>query len=218
MLNISPKQLSYMSIFLAIGVTLGTIGLLLFPKQITRCDQFFSFKGKESWWKNKLAFFINYAITPTTVALFYGIVALILLLTKQWRILGIGVSSILMGTIAFWSLKRITQRPRPELAKLQFKDYSFPSGHTTAGFVFFLSLALALSRIFRIYPYEWLFLLALIWGGIIGRSRRYLQVHWLSDILIGIALGCGCFLFSYLLFFYFGDAIFTAIEQVFFSL
>ncbi|PZM87564.1 MAG: hypothetical protein DLD55_00590 [candidate division SR1 bacterium] len=218
MLNISPKQLTYISIFLAIIVILGTIGVLLFPKSITRCDQFLSFKGKASGGKNNLAFFINYAITPITVVLFYGIVAIILLLTKQGRILGIGVSSILMSTIAFWSLKRITQRPRPKSAKLQFKDYSFPSGHTTAGFVFFLSLALALARILGIYPYEGLFLLALIGGGIIGRSRWYLQVHWLSDILIGAVLGCGCFLFSYLLFFYFGDAIFNAIEQVFFSL
>ncbi len=218
MLNFSPKQLTYMSIFLAIVVILATIGFLLFPKAITRCDQRFGFKGKESWWKNKLAFFINYAITPTTVVLFYSMVAVILLRTKQRRILGIGVSSILMGTIAFWSLKRITQRPRPEFAKIQFKDYSFPSGHTTAGFVFFLSLALALAWLLAIYPYEWLFLLALIGGGMIGRSRWYLQVHWLSDILIGAALGCGCFLFSYLLFFYFGNAIFKAVEQVFFSL
>ncbi len=48
MLNFSPKQLTYMSIFLAIVVILATIGFLLFPKVITRCDQRFAFKGKES--------------------------------------------------------------------------------------------------------------------------------------------------------------------------
>ncbi len=218
MLNFSPKQLTYMSIFLAIVVILATIGFLLFPKVITRCDQRFAFKGKESWWKTKLALFINYAITPTSVILFYGLIAIVLLFTMQRKILGIGVSSIGISTITFWSLKRITQRPRPELAKIRFQDYSFPSGHTTAGFVFFLSLALALAWILGIQSYEWLFVLALIGGGIIARSRRYLHVHWLSDILIGAALGCGCFLFSYLLFFYFGNAIFKAVEQVFFSL
>ena len=49
-------------------------------------------------------------------------------------------------------------------------------------------------------------------------SRRYLKVHWLSDVVVGAVLGSGCFLFSYLLFFYFGDALIQALEQVFFSL
>ena len=218
MLNISVKQLSYISLFLAIVVLLTTIGVLIFPKQITKRDQKFSFTGKESWWKTKLSLFIHYAITPTKVMLFYTVIAFILLITKQWRILGIGVYSIAMWTIAFWSLKRITQRPRPNNATLKFKDYSFPSGHTTGAFGFFLSLAIALAWLLEIPNYEWLFLIAIIFGGIVARSRRYLRVHWLSDVLIGSVLGSGCFLLAYLIFFYFWDAIFKAVEQVLFNL
>lgn len=50
---------------------------------------------------------------------------------------------MISASIGFRAVKRITQRPRPQDAVLKFKDYSFPSGHTTAGFVFFLSLAMA---------------------------------------------------------------------------
>ena len=88
--------------------------------------------------------------------------ACILACYEEYRILGIGISSIVTVSIAFWSLKRITQRPRPKDALIRFKDYSFPSGHTSAGFVFFLSFALALTWTLEIRCYEIVFLFALL--------------------------------------------------------
>ena len=68
------------------------------------------------------------------------------------------------------------------------------------------------------YDYEIVFFFALLGWCIIAWSRRYIKVHWLIDVIIWGFLGIWCFIFSYLLFLYFWDAIFRAIEQVFFSL
>ena len=144
--------------------------------------------------------------------------ACILACYEEYRILGIGISSILSVSIAFWSLKRITQRTRPKDALIRFKDYSFPSWHTSAWFVFFLSFALALTWTLGIQHYEIIFILALLGWCTIARSRWYIKVHWLIDVVIWWFLWIWCFIFSYLLFLYFWDAIIHAVEQVFFSL
>ena len=218
MFDISAKKLIYLSITLGFFVLLATLGILLFPEAITKWDHRLARKKKDTPWKLQLSLFINHAITPLSVGIFYLLMSGILIWSKELRIFGIGVSSILVASIAFRSVKRITQRPRPEKAKITFKDYSFPSGHTTAGFVFFLSAAIAVSRLLNLEYREVIFVFAIICGGIVACSRRYLHVHRFTDVVIGALLGSGCFLFSYLIFFYFGDAIIRAVEQVFFSL
>lgn len=218
MLNFTPKNLIYISISLGVIVLLTTLGIILFPRAFNSCDQLFAFKGKERKRKTRVALFINNAITLLSVSIFYLLIGAILLIMKEIRIFSIGLTSIIMGTIGFWTVKRITQRPRPEKAKIHFKDFSFPSGHTTAGFIFFLSIAISISWMIGLEYRETAFTLALIFWSIVGWSRWYLHVHWLSDVIIGALLGTGCFLFSYLLFFYFWNAVIHALEQVFFSL
>lgn len=218
MLEISPKYLAYLSILMGAIVLLTTIGIIIFPKVFANRDSRCIWKGKETRWKTKISLFINDAINPVSVPLFYFIGGCVLVRFGEVTILGIGVVSMVLASVWFWTVKRITQRARPETAKIHFKDYSFPSGHTTAGFVFFLSLGLWSSRLLGPMYREFLFLLALGAGTFVARSRRYLHVHWLSDVIIGALLWCWCFLFSYLLFFYFWDALFFAIEQVFFTL
>jgi membrane-associated phospholipid phosphatase len=199
-------------------VLIATLCMIIFPDVINKSDKYFAFEWEYKPWLLKIAYFLNYAITPLTVSLFYIIMSWILAWYEEYRILWIGISSIASVSITFWSLKRITQRPRPKDALIRFKDYSFPSWHTSAGFVFFLSFALALTWTLDIRCYEIIFLFALLGWCIIAWSRRYIKVHWLIDVIIWGFLGIWCFIFSYLLFLYFWDAIFRAIEQVFFSL
>ncbi len=217
-ISFTPRQLAYISISLAIIVLIASICMLIFPEGINKSDRYFAFNWEYKNRLLKLAFFLNYAITPLTVSLFYFIMTVVLALNEEYRILWIWVSSIIIVSIIFWCLKRITQRPRPKEALIHFKDYSFPSWHTSAGFVFFLSFALALTWTLNIQYYEFVFLLALLWWCLIARSRWYIKVHWLSDVVIWSLLWIWCFIFSYLLFFYFWDAIFHTIELVFYSL
>ena len=216
--TLTPRQLAYISISLAVIVLIATLCMIIFPDAMNKSDKYFTFEWEYNKWLLKIAFFLNYAITPLTVSLFYIIMTWILAFYEEYRILGIGISSIVSVSIAFWSLKRITQRPRPKEALIRFKDYSFPSWHTSAWFVFFLSFALALTWTLDIKCYELVFFLALLGWCIIAWSRWYIKVHWLIDVIIWGFLWIWCFIFSYLLFLYFWDAIFNAIEQVFFSL
>jgi undecaprenyl-diphosphatase len=68
--------------------------------------------------------------------------------------------------------------------------FSFPSGHATISTVFALTLGYIMikkqDRETRIWCIAFL---AMVFPLIVGFSRLYLGVHWLSDILGGFALG-----------------------------
>ena len=217
-IKMTPKILAYLSIIIWTIVLSVTILMIIFPKLFLKIDERLQLKKPRTPWKERFALRINHAISPLTVSIFYAIIGVILALAGQRHILGIVFCSMISASIGFRAVKRITQRPRPQDALLKFKDYSFPSGHTTAGFVFFLSLAMAWSWVLENH-FAWiLYTLALIWWIIVWWSRWYIKVHWVTDIIIWALLGCGCFIFSYLLFVYFGDAVIQAIEKVFFTL
>ncbi len=85
-------------------------------------------------------------------------------------------------------LKTLFARPRPDFALQELADFSFPSGHATGAVAFYGFLAwLALRR-------GWLspapaLALGLGAAGLIGFSRLYLGVHYLSDVLGGYLVG-----------------------------
>lgn len=61
------------------------------------------------------------------------------------------------------------------------KDYSFPSGHTSASF--------AAARILMLAAPGTAALAALVLAVLMGISRMYVGVHYLTDVLAGMALG-----------------------------
>jgi undecaprenyl-diphosphatase len=88
------------------------------------------------------------------------------------------------------SLKEAFQRPRPslfhEIATLH--SYSFPSGHAMTSAAVYGSVAALLARA---YPAR---RRAILLGAcslvfLIGLSRVYLGVHWITDVLAGWAAG-----------------------------
>jgi undecaprenyl-diphosphatase len=121
----------------------------------------------------------------STVILFY-------LFVKRHRKEGILFCIIvLMGYVVNVILKLFVQRNRPTLDPLQtLTDYSFPSTHSMASFIFFATIAYfayhftknkRLSIIIAIICFLLIFL--------IGISRIYLGVHYPSDVLGGYIAG-----------------------------
>ena len=107
------------------------------------------------------------------------------LLTLQWTITAIG-SLLLM-----YFFKGFYERPRPLDPYLaSATGFSFPSGHTLNGLVFFGLVIFILwkfagNRFYKMW--STVFLIIIILG--IGVSRIYLRVHYASDVLGGLALG-----------------------------
>jgi len=76
------------------------------------------------------------------------------------------------------------------------RDYSFPSGHTSASFTVVFSLYYGFkTKGFRYARY--LFYSSLVLAVLISFSRMYLYVHYPSDIIAGVILGFTCSYFTY---------------------
>jgi membrane protein DedA with SNARE-associated domain/membrane-associated phospholipid phosphatase len=97
------------------------------------------------------------------------------------------------GAAAMWQVTKVlVERPRPpaSLWLVSVNSWSFPSGHATQAMAVYgcaAALAAAASNRWSAKAAEWAAAALLI--GAIGLSRLYLGVHWLSDVLGGLALG-----------------------------
>ncbi len=126
------------------------------------------------------------------------ILALALLCIPRTRRLGLCVALALVLDLLLCNIliKPLVARPRPyalrELALLidAPKDFSFPSGHAAASLA--AASALALNRSRLTVP-------ALAAALVICFSRLYLYVHYPTDVLAGILLGCLCGLMAWLI-------------------
>src|SRR5439155_17639183 len=102
------------------------------------------------------------------------------------------LASTYLGALALYQLvKSVVTAARPPLADrlgTMVSGRSFPSGHATQAMAFWGMLAILLAaRSARArMPVT---AAALLIIGLVGFSRLYLGVHWLSDVLAGHALG-----------------------------
>jgi membrane-associated phospholipid phosphatase len=91
----------------------------------------------------------------------------------------------------FW-LKGVFQRARPHFddAILTLTNYSFPSGHTMMATVFYGALSAIIFSQVRAWRWRVLaIVVSLVLIALVGFSRIYLGVHYLSDVLGAIAEG-----------------------------
>ena len=133
--------------------------------------------------------------------IFVTIVAFALLLKKIRHALFVGLAGIFTLVIINF-LKKVVfvSYLRPVAYFKQFEPeinlrlvpnydvyslYSFPSGHTAAGFMLFLSLAL-------IYRKSWLSFIFFLAALFVGLSRIYLSQHFFIDIYFGSFVGVLC--------------------------
>ena len=107
--------------------------------------------------------------------------------------------TLIIAELLVLLIKNIVQRARPVGRLIVETDFSFPSGHAA------VSMALALALFFILKDKLFLddkliekkkrikkillFAALMIYPLLIGLSRIYLNVHWLSDVLAGWLLG-----------------------------
>jgi undecaprenyl-diphosphatase len=121
--------------------------------------------------------------------LFIGVTGALLYTKRQGAALFFGVATGGALVIDF-TMKLIFERPRPKLDYAAvLPDYSFPSGHSMNGVVFYVGLALVAWSIFgrRIGLLATVAAAILAFG--IGTSRIYLGFHYLTDVVGGFLAG-----------------------------
>ncbi len=106
------------------------------------------------------------------------------------------------GTLAINNLvKALVGRARPDIARLVgASGSSFPSGHSANAAVTYAALALVLGRGRSYRTKVVLASTAAMVAVAVAMSRVLLGVHWLTDVVAGLALGWGWFAVSSIVF------------------
>jgi undecaprenyl-diphosphatase len=124
-------------------------------------------------------------------AVILGIIALVTLMgqRKNRQALFLAIAMI-TGYLLSEAIKFLVQRLRPEIGVIPEIGFSFPSGHAIIAAVFFSLLIVFFKDDFKSLVAKRIFIAFCIFMALlIGYSRIYLGVHWLSDVLAGFALG-----------------------------
>ncbi len=126
--------------------------------------------------------------------------ALVLVVTmvavwRRWGEVLVVLTALALEVTTFLTISHLVGRDRPDVAKLDPAPptSSFPSGHTAAGVVLWVGLALLLAYHFR-HP-----LARAIFFGVgtfmavaVAVSRMYRGMHHLTDVVAGFVLGAAC--------------------------
>ena len=170
----------------------------------------FTFFGEQiqSGFMNVIANFITFFggsefVTPMAV------VGAILIAFKKTRKFGMAILfAVLVGTLLTnLVMKPLFARPRPyvyyadnplfmswyEFAGAHVEsDKSFPSGHTTAAF----ELGVATFLVLKNKKVAWIFP---VFSALVGLSRIYLMVHYVTDVLGGVIVGTFAGIMGYII-------------------
>ncbi|GAB4074081.1 phosphatase PAP2 family protein [Barrientosiimonas marina] len=187
-------------LFLVIGLSYKQPWLLAFDEQMQ--SYLYNFLGSSG---EAIFVVITYMGSAYVSYPMLVILACVLLVQKRYWLTLLFVLNLLGVRLCNWLLKAVFERPRPEITHLvQVSSDSFPSGHAMNSIAFFGFLAFLLFRAMKSMskPSGWVWMSAVGLIGLIGFSRVYLGVHYLSDVLGGLLAGGAWLFFSIFLYTY----------------
>ena len=157
--------------------------------------------GVDLWFNNFLYFYRSPSMitffswvtilgnTSTIIILTIIISTLLLSTHKKWHIL-MFLFTIISSEAFTFLIKMLVHRQRPVNAIFAENSFSFPSGHANIavafyGFLVYLLLIKIKNKVHKTLLISVSFVLIFL----IGFSRLYLGVHYLSDVLVGYLIG-----------------------------
>jgi membrane-associated phospholipid phosphatase len=139
---------------------------------------------------DQLMLFTTEIGNPTTVVT-VAVITLAILWWRSYRLEAMVFAiTCLGGAILNTGLKLFFSKVRPQLWKQLIVEtsFSFPSGHAIGSIVLYGFIAYLLASFYPKYS-PIIYTLVVILIGMIGISRLYLGVHWLTDIIAGYGVG-----------------------------
>lgn len=150
--------------------------------------------------RTELAIWVTRLADASTQAIVTIAVVIILLLARKWRVsLWYGLSVLIGSLFLNTAVKELYKRVRPEEIEHLIKQsgYAFPSGHSMGAVIVYGGLLFLFIRYVKAGHWKWVAsVLVAILCLMIGLSRIYLGVHFLSDVLGGFSLGFSFLSFS----------------------
>jgi len=129
---------------------------------------------------------IAHALDPLALAIIALIISAYLYLKVSKKKGLLFATTILVTGAAIKVSKEVFQRTRPLNTLMPDASFALPSGHVTIAVVFFGLIAfLFTNKKHKTIALTTTALIALI----IGFTRIYLRVHWLTDVIAGFILG-----------------------------
>lgn len=113
---------------------------------------------------------------------------------KDYKLIGFVIVSVGGGYALYQLLKRLIERPRPDIAD-QFSTFSFPSGHAVHGLLYIFTITYVLNRLYTLNKASLIvWIAAIILALLIGISRITEARHFASDVIAGWSLGYSWFI------------------------
>jgi undecaprenyl-diphosphatase len=139
----------------------------------------------------------NFALTlfSTFIAIFFDSITLMMVsfvIAIYLFTRGLKKEGIFLVTTMFFSgviiifLKNLFERARPLNGIIVESGFNFPSGHSTIIVVFLGLLVYLFAKRSRILKMS---LVASVLVLVVGFTRLYLRIHWLSDVIAGFVVG-----------------------------
>jgi membrane protein DedA with SNARE-associated domain/membrane-associated phospholipid phosphatase len=123
-----------------------------------------------------------------------ALAALLLAARRRWAEAAVLVAAVAIISIGVTELKDATARPRPSNPLTSAEGSAFPSGHAAHAVIFpWLALTLTVRLRPGMAGGTALLVLGIAMAALVGLSRVYLRVHYLSDVNAGWALGVAAF-------------------------
>ncbi len=168
------------------------IDAILDKEKITIWDQLVAVRVSE-WWNSgwDIFFQIFTAIGgPWIIPPLCFVILIVLLAKKKFYHFSLLIFGTATGLMLEMIVKILLQRTRPLASLITETGYSFPSGHATMAMIVFGTILYAFQDDIKNIFLRYAFILGnILMIGVIGFSRIYFRVHWLSDVLAGFCLG-----------------------------
>jgi undecaprenyl-diphosphatase len=158
----------------------------------------FGMQGLHREWLTPVMNFVTHLGDLTTLEIVLGIAVVFFLVLRRWRTACCLAATGLAAYALEYSVKPWVKRPRPDLSWVAHRPTSpsFPSGHALLSMAVYVGIALGLAAMMRRRGLGGLVVVAgMALAVMIGFTRMYLGVHYMSDVVGGFCAGLACALF-----------------------